>query len=85
GKRRNACRPTTRHRRKREAVTKTASVKNHTVTSPPKHIGGESVYPYLSEMSYFMRRELKICPHNQNSTAIGRPRSIFSLINQAIN
>ena len=40
------------------------------------------MYPYLSEMSYFMRRELKICPHNQNSTAIGRPRSIFSLINQ---
>ena len=36
-------------------VQPSASVKNHTVTSTPKHIGGESVYPYLSEMSYFMR------------------------------
>ena len=47
-------RQTTSHRRKGETATKTASVKNHTVISPPKHIGGEQVCPSLPEITGFM-------------------------------
>ena len=46
GKRRNACRPATRRRRKGEATPKATSMKIQVDAQPPKLFGGESLYPF---------------------------------------
>ena len=85
GKRRNACRPATRRRRKGEATPKATSMKIQAISQPPEALRRRIVVSVPLRNALFHALRTENLPHNQNGTAIGQTRSILSLNNQAIN
>ena len=83
GKRRNACRPATRHGMKREA-TKTSSVTQTHHIASPNHIGGESVRSSRSKKPHFMRWKLKIYVLIRSIINLSQPEPILKFRNHAV-